>query len=156
MAEEHLKYKVEDSEYVIRLLSYPGALNNGRLTEEAFALYHKDEDYVSVLREIFISSISEIYTLGTKIKRWSQQNDTFYGFCELNVGRIREISPLLDVVSYYTESFPSHAGIIYLYEDGTKIKNTVGEHFPRYMMALNVRLRYIAENISSNSTPAII
>lgn len=148
MENELLKTQVGDEEYVVRLLSSPGALNNGRLPEEAFALYHKDEDYVSVLREIYLESLSDVYRIGKAIKKWSSEKDEFYGFCELNVGRIRKISNLLDVVSCYSERFKSHAGIVYLFDDGTRVKNVDGEHFPHHIMRLNVRLRYIAENIS--------
>jgi len=148
MLTEEQKKSVSNDENVFRLLSSPGCIADGRLTEEAFALYHKNEDYVSVLRELFINE-NELSSIGFRIKRWPQKDDKFYGYCSLNVGKIRNISDLLEVISCYTESFPSHAGIVYKDMDGSRLVNAKGAVFPPHIFVLNLRLRLIAERVTA-------
>lgn len=143
LIDEQSKLLVHDTENVIRLLSEPTGFNGQRVTEEAFDLYHKDEDYVSVLRESFVPD-DEVVRIGSIIKRWPGQTDTFYGYCRLNVERIRRSSSHLDVVSCYTESFPSHAGIVYLFEDGQRVINHKGQCKPPFMLVLQGILSIIA------------
>lgn len=141
------RYYVADDEILYRLLSYPGQVYNNRLTEEAFALYHQNEDYVSVLRKIFVDSEDSIKLLGEKIKRWPNKEDKFWGYCTLIAGDIRAASNLLNVISCYTENFKAHAGIVYLNTDYSRIVNSQGAVFPTYILELNARLRHIAKDL---------
>ncbi len=147
MKSNDIRFYVSNDETIIRLLSAPGCIADGKLTEEAFSLYHKNEDYVSVLRELFITE-NEISAIGVRIKKWPRKGDHFYGYCKLNVGNVKNISALLDVISCYTENFPSHAGIVYKNVDGTRIINKEGAVFPPHLFLLNLRLRLIAENVT--------
>lgn len=139
---------VADEENVVRLLSTPGCYDGQGLTPEAFSLYHKNEDYVSVLRTLFLENMEDALALGKRIRKWPQKGDTFFGYCILNVGRIRAISALLDVISCYTEIFPAHAGITYKDKSGILIVNQSGEPLPPEVFELQNILCYIAEDIT--------
>lgn len=142
------RYYVADEENVVRLLSTPGCYDEQGLTPEAFSLYHKNEDYVSVLRTLFLENLEDALGLGKRIKKWPQKGDTFFGYCVLNVGRIRALSTLLDVISCYTETFPAHAGITYKDKTGLRIVNQSGEPFPPELFELQNLLCFIAEDIT--------
>lgn len=137
---------VDDSEMVNRLLSVPGCVRYGKLSPTAFSLYHRNEDYVSVLRSKFLESEKELLEIGLRIKRWPEKNDVFYGYCTLKVGDIRAISKQLQVESYYEEKFKAHAGIVFYDNQGSKIVNTGEGLFPPELLLFQLELCRIARN----------
>lgn len=143
-----LKLNVDDAEDIVRLLSFPGCVCNGNVTPEAFSLYHKDEDYVSVLRTLFIEKESDIMSLGNRIRKWPVKDAKFCGYCQLNVAKIRMISNLIDVISCYEESFKSHAGIIFLDQAGNRIANSPTKVFPHHLHLLQLKLCYIVKHVT--------
>lgn len=137
---------VDNSEIVYRLLSVPGCIRYGKLSPTAFSLYHRNEDYVSVLRSIFIESEKELLEMGLRIKRWPQKKDVFYGYCTLKVDEIRAISKQVQVRSYYEEKFKAHAGIVFYDNQGDKIVNTEDGLFPPELLLFQMELCRIAKH----------
>lgn len=137
------KKNVEDSEFVIRLISFPGCIKNDVLSIEAFSLYHKDEDYVSVIRQNY-TDMTMIDSLGQRIKKWPEVGDKYYGYCSLLTKEIREESERFVVSSKYSETFPSHAGISILTSQGTVYMNTSGFCAPPDLLMLQMKLRNLA------------
>lgn len=142
-----VKKHVDDAETVVRLLSFPGCIADGHLTPEAFSLYHKNEDYVSVLRRLFVANTEELFVLGRRIKRWPVKNARFSGYCSLGVAAVRLLSKRLDVISCYEEKFKSHAGIVFYDGAGMRIKNNEDEVFPPDLHLLQLKLCSIADDL---------
>lgn len=141
------KYTIEDEEELLRLLSFPSCLNaNGKLTTEAFSLYRKDEDYVSLSR-LFYCTREEAIALGNNIAVWPSKNDKFTGLAQLNAKEIRNISlSQLLLVSKYNDKNKAHAGISYVDEKGEVFVNTPkGRPVPAWVLPLQQQLCCISK-----------
>lgn len=143
------KFTIKDEEELLRLLSFPSCIDKyGRLTTTAFDLYHKDEDFVSLVRLCF-SSKEDALALGQKIKKWPTKGDVFMGLAHLVALKIRKISPAqLRLVSKYTEQNKAHAGISYYDKDGVLFVNTSevkGKPTPAWIIPLQQQLCRISE-----------
>lgn len=137
---------VADEETVCRLISFPGCVKeDGRLTPETFSLYHKNEDYVSVIRREFVDDC-ELDSLGVRIKKWMTPEDKYCGYCHLAVRRIRTASDSLEVIACYSEKSPQHAGIVMLKDNGGRYTDSdcIGV-VPEELLALQMKLCKIAE-----------
>lgn len=123
------RYTIGDEEELLRLLSFPSCFNvDGTITSEAFSLYRKNEDYVSLNRLLY-SNYKEAIKLGRQIKLWLTPDDEFCGYAQLNAKEIRAISKThISLESKYREDFKGHAGISYIDGEGKKYvcrKNSV-------------------------------
>lgn len=140
------KYVIEDKEELLRLLSFPSCLNaKGQLTTEAFSLYHKDEDYVSLSRLLYCTK-EEAIASGGKIKVWPSKNDKFSGLAQLNAKEIIDISSQLLLASKYSEKNKAHAGISFVDDKGDIFVNTPkGKPVPAWILPLQQELCYISK-----------
>lgn len=139
-------YNITDDETLYRLVSHPGCFDeNNELSPDAFSLYHKNEDYVSMIRAFYCEKKDAI-NLGYRIKKWPNKKDKFYGILSLNAGKIKIIEHIL-LKSYYTDDFKGHAGISYLLEDGSKLKHTGYEVMPSWLLTVQTLLCAIVDDI---------
>lgn len=131
---------VTDDEILIRLISYPGCISeNKELSPEIFSLYHKDEDYVSVNREYYMS-IEDSMKHGINIRKWPFRGDRFWGAVKLNARDVRGISNRVLVESYYKPEYKAHAGISYILDSGDKLKHTGDEIIPSWLLSIQLKL----------------
>lgn len=146
------RYTIEDEEDLLRLLAFPGFFKkDGKLSTEAFSLYHKNEDYVS-LNRLFYSSYEEAKKLGGHIKRWKTKDDEFCGYAQLNAKDIRNVSATnISLESKYTESFKGHAGISYISDNGEKYINYEGSVEPDWILPLQQKLCRISKVVMTKN-----
>jgi len=146
--EVDVRYAIGDDEMLFRLISYPGCFDEeNHLSPDVFSLYHKNEDYVSVSREFYVS-MNDFMSFGPQIKKWCKQGDKYYGCILLNARKIRCVSERIDLRSHYEENNKPHAGIHYLQGDGTSYMNKgYGELTPAWIMAIQIRLCKIVDRV---------
>lgn len=148
---EDRKFAIGDDEILFRLISTPGCISeNGALSPDIFSLYHRNEYYVSMIRELYCP-LDDALAIGKKIKRWPMREDAFYGLIRMNARKIREVSERIRLVPYYTDSNPSHAGISYVQDDGTFLTHTGDEVLPVWLLAIQIKLCRIVEEVVNYS-----
>lgn len=141
------RFDIADDETLFRLISRPGCISDdGVLSPDIFSLYHKNEFYVSMIRELYCSE-SDALKVGDFIKRWPFKGDEYFGLLKMNAEKIRNVSERIRLLSYYTENNPSHAGISYLNDDGTFITHTGDEVLPFWLLGIQERLCQIVDEI---------
>lgn len=140
------RYTIEDCEELLRLLSFPSCFKkDGSLSTEAFSLYRKNEDYVSLSRLCY-STCEEAMELGRQIKIWKTKDDEFCGYAQLNAKDIRNISATnILLESKYKETFKGHAGISYIDNEGEKYVNRKGSVEPAWILPLQQKLCLISK-----------
>ena len=144
---------IQEEEDLCRLVASPGSYNERmrKVTVEAFSLYHRKEDYISVFRRKHTND-TELLQLGTIIKVWpprEQKLQQFRGDCLLKVGEVLKESQYF-MVKAYTKSHRAHAGIhlkkengeYYTDQDQQLIKNE--EVIDPRLYTLQIILQFIA------------
>lgn len=142
MKKNDSRYDIADSETLFRLAASPSFFDEeDEVSPLAFSLYHKDEWYVSMMREKFIK-LDDVITFGPHIKRWITPADTFCGVLIMNAGDIRKTSSHVELISCYTPSFEAHAGIVYWLDNqhSQKLIHTGTEVQPAWLLAIQTKL----------------
>ncbi len=145
--EEERKFTIADEETLFRLVSPPGCISeSGSLSPDIFSLYHRNEYYVSMIRELFCS-VDEALAFGKQIKRWPMREDVYYGLLRMNAKKIREVSSRIRLLPYFSNANPSHAGISFVQDDGTFLTHTGNEVAPVWLLAIQIKLCRIVEEV---------
>ena len=141
------KEYVADEEKLCRLISSPLGYNKVTgVSPDSFRLFRKNESYISVERLLLVS-FDDMIVVGENIQKWFTEGESFWGAAILTAGNVRK-NPKLDVVSKYTKSHPSHAGIEIRLENGLLYKSKPDIPTPHEVLLLQLYLSTIVECVN--------